>query len=144
MSAKILVSASPHQLRVAIHAAPNHDSKSPVRQPVGTLISEKFQVGERSLTTKLAVVIDNLVFQNTHEPASLRRASGEFLKRADSCQQRLLNEIFCQIGLAHPHKRVTVKTIGMLIHPMFRIRCYCLGQGAGLWLQFSNRLHKQM
>jgi hypothetical protein len=47
---------------------------------IGTFIFQKLQVGERRFPAELAVVIDDLVFQDSEEPASLGRASGEFLE----------------------------------------------------------------
>ena len=57
------------------------------RKFMGAFVPEKLQISERSLPAKLAIVIDDLVFQDAYKPASLRGTTCKLVLRPNANQQ---------------------------------------------------------
>ena len=92
---------------------------------VALLIAVEFKIRERCLPTRLAVVIENLVFQNSGQPALLRAPSGELVAAFERCQKSFLHQVLRPGRIAQAGKRELKQIITVLIHPPFRVHETC-------------------
>src|SRR5262245_44645253 len=68
------------------------------------LVLVEIQIGERSLATGLAIVVENLVFEDADEPALLRAASSEGLPALERRQEGFLHHVLRLRRIAQTHE----------------------------------------
>jgi len=88
---------------------------------VTELILAKLEICERSLPSKLSIVIDNLVPQNAAEPVPDGRATGETPKASERGKKCLLQEILGNFRLSNANQCMSIKKVTVLVHPVIRI-----------------------
>src|SRR5260221_11771497 len=71
-------------------------------------VLEKFEIGKGSLPTQLAIVITNLVLQNSAEPAADGRLTSELFETTQSGKKSFLDEILGELRFADAHQRITI------------------------------------
>src|SRR5438874_13321476 len=90
-------------------------------------VVEKFQVGERGFASTFSVIVADFVLQYSAKPTAHCRSPAKTVNRPHRGKERLLNQVLCDLGLAHTFKRIAVENVTVFIDPAFGIGSGCGG-----------------